>query len=408
METTINAFYLSWLITGGVSLLQGCFVYLKNAKSKLNFIWLLFNLCIFCCGLGFYLSGAATSKESALNSIRLLNIGAIFIPVLYMHFTYLLAGLDSEKQVELKCAYTATLGLAPFVFTKLFINDVVPKFNFKYWIDPGPVYFLFLLMFIVIVAHFHAVIFLRREKMVQAVRNQVNYVLAASIIGFAGGLTTFPMAFNIQCLPFGIFFIGLVPLIISYAIVKHRLMDISIIIRKTLVYSVVTTTLTAIYLVTVSAFANVFEGLAGYQTIFSSAIAAGLITLGFQPLRKRVQNFVDIKFFRQYVDREEKLYELSREVITHTTPEAMGDALMHVIDESLHPKRGVLYLRSSYGSGFDRVSSLNADKSPTHLDEDNILPVYFKDNPQPFVVDLSKEDGRSYGTRSKGDREDAA
>src|SRR5213083_2092035 len=116
-------------------------------------------------------------------------------------------------------------------------------------------------------------------------------------------------------------------------------------------------TLTVVYLGVVTLFAKVFEGLTGYQTFFSSAVAAGLITICFQPLRKRVQAFVDKKFFRQYVDREEKLYELSREVITHTTPEAMAQALIRVLGDTLHPKVGALFLKSRDGSGYAPVAN---------------------------------------------------
>src|SRR5262249_42596697 len=121
-----------------------------------------------------------------------------------------------------------------------------------------------------------------------------------------------------------IFFVG-------YAIIKHRLMDITVIIRKTLVYSSVMGILTIAYVSVIALFSKAFEGLTGYETLYSPAIAAGLITVFFQPLRKRLQAFVDAKFFRQYVDREEKLYELSREVITHTTPETMGQSLIRVL-----------------------------------------------------------------------------
>jgi hypothetical protein len=196
--------------------------------------------------------------------------------------------------------------------------------------------------------------------------------------------------------------------IVAYAVVSHRLMDISVIIRKTLIYSVVTSALTVIYMGIVMLFTNVFEGFAGYQTIFSSAIAAGLITICFQPLRKRVQAFVDRKFFRQYVDREEKLYELSREVITHTTTDAMGTALTRVLDETLHPKMCALYLRSASGSHFELSSGSNIASLPPMLEDDNDLSLYFKDHPQPFLLDIDSADGRSYSTRLKDDREDVA
>jgi hypothetical protein len=325
-----------------------------------------------------------------------------------MHFAYVIAGIAELRKKSLLVGYLATLAIFPLIFTRLFIRDVAPKANFRYWLEPGPAYFLFVLMFVIVVVHFHWVVIKQYSKLRSRERNQIRYVLLASLIGFAGGITTFPLAFNVRIYPFGAFLIGSYPMIISYAIMKHRLMDISVIIRKTLVYSTVMGILIVTYLLIVTLFTRLFQGLTGYQTVFSSTVAAALITVCFQPLRKRVQAFVDRKFFRQFVDREEKLYELSREVITHTTPEAMGGALMHVLDETLHPKGGALFLKSRDGGGFTRVSSLGESVLPLRMEEDNELARYFKDHPQPFIQDMSDDIGQSLSTREKEDREVAA
>jgi hypothetical protein len=182
----------------------------------------------------------------------------------------------------------------------------------------------------------------------------------------------------------------------------------NIIFRKTLVYTVVAGALIALYLGTTTLLAHLFEGLTVHQTLFSSAVAAGLMTVSFQPLLKRVGAFFDHKFFQLHIDREEKLYELSREVITHTTPEAMGEALMRVIEDALHPKSGTLFLRSPDRNGFVRASGVGSSTLPARMQEDNALALYFRDHPQPFVQDIPSELGRSHSTRLKEERKDAA
>jgi two-component system NtrC family sensor kinase len=180
--------------------------------------------------------------------------------------------------------------------------------------------------------------------------------------------------------------------------VKYRLLDVTVIIRKTLVYSVVTGTMMVMYLGVIALFARVFQGVTGTQTIFSSAVAAGLITLCFQPLRRKVEAFVDAKFFRQFVDREEKLYELSREVITHATPEAMAQALVHVLQETLHPKGGALYLKSRDGMGFVPTAAWG-NQNKEHISDVNPLASYFVDHTQPFVQEIADDMGSPMDTR---------
>jgi signal transduction histidine kinase len=92
-------------------------------------------------------------------------------------------------------------------------------------------------------------------------------------------------------------------LLISYAIVKHRLMDINVVIRKTLLYSLISAALAAIYVGTITLLAHLFGGLHGSTSAFSSALAAVFITVLFNPLRVKMQRFVDRHFFRESLDQ---------------------------------------------------------------------------------------------------------
>jgi hypothetical protein len=352
------------------------------------------------------LSACAQRAEVALFFIRLSYVGSVLLPVAFMEFTHELLDIKSHsKTVRILYAISSFILLG--TFSSLFVREVTPKNVFLFYDVPGSLLNVYSWCFtiLLVMAHYKLIAGLADIKGSKSV--QIRYVLLSSLVGFGGSTTTFPLVFGIPMYPFGVPLIPLYPLLLSYAIVKHRLMDISIIIRRTLVYSTVMGILTGIYLGTITLFTHLFEGLAGARTIFSSAVAAALITICFQPLRKRVQAFVDSKFFRQYVDREEKLYELSREVITHTTPEAMGGALMRVIEEALHPKAGALYLRSPDGIGFTKVSSVGFAALPQRMTEDNELARYFRDHPQPFVQDLTSDLGQSQSTRIKEEREEA-
>jgi hypothetical protein len=81
---------------------------------------------------------------------------------------------------------------------------------------------------------------------------------------------------------------------------------------------------------------------------------------------------------------------------------------MRVLEETLHPKGMVLYLRTHDGGGFSRVSGARMADVPAQMEEDNELARYFIDHPQPFVQDLTEELGHSLSTRLKEKREDAA
>jgi hypothetical protein len=291
----------------------------------------------------------------------------------------------------------------------LMIAEVSSIGPFQYFPKAGMLYHLYVLEFVACVMI--ALYLLWRQLLISNghERKQLMFIFVGSMIAYSTGPTAFLFEYNVPIFPFGTPLVLLNSLVISYAILKHRLMDITVIIRKTLIYTVVMSTLTLAYLAIVMVFARLFEGLTGYQTVFSSAIAALLIVAGGQPVRKRVQAFVDRKFFRQYVDREEKLYELSREVITHTTPEAMAQSLIRVLAETLHPKSAALYLRARDGNGFVLVTDRNLGTVVDQMPEMNPLSNYFKDHPRPFVQqDLPLEIGEPLDTRRPNRTDEAA
>src|SRR5262249_10742473 len=153
--------------------------------------------------------------------------------------------------------------------------------------------------------------------------------------------------------------------------------------------------------------AHLYEGLAGFEAFLATVVSSIVFLCFYSPLEKRVQTTIDARFFRQYADREEKLYELSREVVTHTTADAMGEALMRVIMEALHPKTGTLFLKSRDSAGFVRVSGGDSDLLPKQMQDDSALVAYFKDHPLPFVQESNSSLGASYSTRTNDARDDA-
>jgi len=334
-------------------------------------------------------------------SMFLANWIAIALPALFLGFvkSYLGYPLKRDRSFFGATAFSTVLAVVSLIFPRNFIPSL-QQIGQTYIPNAGILLWIFATQYTVLIVYGAWLLIRDLPKQTMGGRNKTNHILIGCLIGFAGGFTTFPPSLGLsKQYPFGVLFIPIYCLVISYAILKHRLMDITLIIRKTLVYSVVTSVLAIIYLGTVGLFANLFEGFSGVRTFFSSAIAAGLITFFFQPLRKRVQHIVDTKFFRQYVDREEKLYELSREVITHTTPDAMGNALRQVLMETFHPKAGALYVRSKDGSGFSAIASWG-DLKPAMLGEENPMVRYFFDHPLPFLLDLSHGHGSSQNTRS--------
>lgn len=409
----MSLYALSALLNLITSFTLGIFV-LRAKGDPINRAWFYFTFSVGAFSLGQFMREMVSTESSAFfwgGHVLFTSVVAIYIT--YPFFIHSITYRTTSRLV--RTIYLMVMGTLIYLinWTQLIIRpEMRPKGVFHFYSIPGPLYPMVTSAYLMVVIYGLVRLFQRyRQSRSDRERRQMIYLILAFIIGFGGGAMNFLVDLNINLFPFGNYFIPAYTAVVSYAIVKHRLMDITVIIRKTLVYSVVMGSLAIVYISMVAIFAKVFEGFTGYQTVFSPALVAFLFAFCFQPLRKRVQAFVDSKFFRQYVDREEKLYELSREVITHTTPEAMGAALMRVLGESFHPKSAALYLRSRDGAGFTPVA-FQGQIAPESMAEENPLSKYFTDHSQPFVQDLPSETGAPQSTRKashigRGSREAA-
>jgi signal transduction histidine kinase len=225
----MSFFQVSCLITFLASFIFGLFVLINNKKSKLNFLWFFTTLSISVWSLGFF--GVVFSKNYfiAWVSQYFLDVGGIFIPILFFNFIVSLLNLESRyKRISIFSWVTAVL-LIILNFTSLFKTGMVPYPGFDYWVNPGPFYFLFPLSFAFFSLYAFSILIGQYKKTTDKVlAAQIRYVILAQIFGVGGGITNFfPQLFRIY--PFGNYLVVLYVVFISYATLKHHLFNIRII-----------------------------------------------------------------------------------------------------------------------------------------------------------------------------------
>jgi len=139
----------------------------------------------------------------------------------------------------------------------------------------------------------------------------------------------------------------IVPLSLSIAVLRYRLYEIDILINRTLVYGSLTAMLAVVYFGGVTATQAIFRTLTGQEEQPQLAIVVSTLVIAalFNPLRRRIQSFIDRRFYRRKYDATKTLAAFSARLRDETDLDALSDDLVGVVRETMQPAHISLWLR---------------------------------------------------------------
>src|SRR5918997_1035152 len=137
------------------------------------------------------------------------------------------------------------------------------------------------------------------------------------------------------------------PIFTGVAIARYRLYDIDIVINRTLVYGSLTAMLALVYFGGVAATQAIFRALTGQEEQPQLAIVISTLVIAalFNPLRRRIQGFIDRRFYRRKYDARKTLEAFSAKLREETDLDALNAALVGVVRETMQPAHVSLWLR---------------------------------------------------------------
>jgi hypothetical protein len=118
-----------------------------------------------------------------------------------------------------------------------------------------------------------------------------------------------------------------------------------VVINRTLVYGSLTATLVALYFVGIVVLQRVFVTLTGQQSTLAVVASTLAIAALFNPLRRRIQSFIDRSFYRRKYDTRKTLEGFSLKLRNETDLQALSDDLVGVVRETMQPAHVYLWLR---------------------------------------------------------------
>jgi hypothetical protein len=128
------------------------------------------------------------------------------------------------------------------------------------------------------------------------------------------------------------------PVATAMAILKYRLWDIDVIIRRTLIYAALTAILIAIYFVSVLGLQQVFLSLIGTGNTLAVIVSTLTIAILFNPLRVRVQSAIDRRFYRRRYNIDQTVSDFSLRLRDEVDLDQLESHLIEVVKETLEPE----------------------------------------------------------------------
>ena len=136
-----------------------------------------------------------------------------------------------------------------------------------------------------------------------------------------------------------------VPIAVGFAVLKYRLYDIDLLINRALVYDSLTATLVVLYFGGIVVLQRFFVLLTGEQSTLAVVASTLAIAALFVLLRRRVQGFVDRRFYRKKYDARKTLEAFSAKLRDETDLKALNNDLVGVVRETMQPAHVSLWLR---------------------------------------------------------------
>lgn len=315
----MNWYFLPPFIGSTLLLFLGIFVYAKNRTSKINIIFALECLTSFIWQFSYSMMYAFSYNEVIANFyMKIGYVGVIYIPIFYYHFIIEFFERRQEKIIVYFSYVIATIFAVLNFETNLFTNGLI-KYYWGYYPQASiahPIFLIFFIGFLILAFYDTLSDFWSKDKILPTLRReQVKYIFWAYIV-YSPACLDFLANYNIALYPFGYIFSTIFLSIVTYAIVRHQLMDIELVIKKTLVFAGLFTVVYAVFAFFALLGQVFFERFVTQNRWIAMVPSVLMVTIMLRPLESFLITITDKYLFQKKYNYKELLKIFTSEVLT--------------------------------------------------------------------------------------------
>ena len=324
-----------------VNLGLAVFVLIQGSRHQINRRFFFFSLSLAFVNFIGLLAQTVSDPATALLWTKALSPGIVFIPSIFYHFVLALVnGSENNlnKRIGIWVNYLISSVLAGLILNGDIVTGVQYIYSGYYPLVNTWAAWLITAFFAAATSDGTWLLLMKYRRSNIQIERQRLLLLITGV--FAAGVLTVPnfMLAHGSYLIYPSAQIGTIFLsgIMGYTILKYRLMDITVVVRKSLIYTMVTGIITSVFMINIVLFGKFFETLTGLTSILPSILAASIVAFLFQPIRDKVQNFIDKSFFREHYQLQAAIRDFSRNIVSILDRQELIKVINNTIIHTMH------------------------------------------------------------------------
>jgi len=367
------------------------FILARGERKKLNLAFFLVSICVMVWNIGYFLLYIAPSKDFALFSRQINFLGTVFIPPSFLYLVMVFTG-QTTKRKKIICLTAFVISFILFLANfKGFATKDVIQYDWGYVPKAAKTGVVFTLMFMSYVSYALFLLVTTIQKTVGVRHNQLKYVFYGAIVGFGGGVTNFLTVHAVPGLSMypigngmGLVWLG----IVAYAIYKHHLMDISIVIQKGAVYAYLSF-LVFVPCILVIIFAQKF--FFGHTNSFFTFLAfcvlllASLVILKLKP---DIEEYIEKRLFKNKFEYKKALTELSGIIISFLDEKELFKKAGNILTKDLGTEGVSFFMLDKGKRAYTMRASQKLGKSLRELSENDAFFEWLRATNKPIVKEV--------------------
>jgi len=393
----MNLFRISSLIgiASNLGLTLFFLFWMKKKHSSLKwFVGFTFSATVWHFGAFVFAACPKAAYNLAFWGWKIAYMGAFFSVAFFFHF--IICHLELKRQWIVALVYLFATFFSFFTWydsSRYFLGDMHFVFDSFYWIDAlkykNPLFFIFYISFFWIVLGYGFFLLLKALKRASGTEHRkLKYLIVAVSIGWIGTNPLFLPAFRFEVYPYSNFLVALYPLFVAYVVIRHKVMDIEVVIKKTLIF-------TGLFAVAFGVFSGVaYLGSIWFENVIENRWIALVpsvlaIVVILRPLENFLRDITDKFLFQKKYDYKHLIKTFTEEVLTVIEFHDLVHTTVNKLTEILKLDNAMLFLYNEDGEQYQLAAAVlpkDSGKVVTALDENGAIAAYMRKRRKFFLL----------------------